>query len=68
MFLTCLTKYSDIFHSLRLEVEVSVPMVLVEDFNIFENDQDKLKEYLRKHYNWKLKNYPTERIHSLVLI
>jgi hypothetical protein len=61
MFLTSwLLQYSDRVDYLGLEGELSLPMVLVGDFNISENDGVKLKEYLRKHFHLELKNDPAE--------
>jgi hypothetical protein len=62
MFLTSwLLQYSDFVDYLGLEGELSVPMALVGDFNISEDDQAKLKEYLRKHFHLELKNDPAEQ-------
>jgi exonuclease III len=59
VFLTSwLLQYRDLINYLGLEGEVSVPMVLVGDFNISEDDQAKLKEYLHKHFHLELKNDP----------
>jgi hypothetical protein len=62
MFLTSwLLQYSDLVDYLGLEGELSVPMVLVGDFNISEYNRAKLKEYLCKHFHLELKNDPAEQ-------
>jgi hypothetical protein len=59
MFLTSwLLQYRDLVDYLGFEGELSVPMVLVGDFNISEDDRAKVKEYLRKHFHLELKNKP----------
>lgn len=49
-------QYSDPVDYFRLEDDMTAPIVLDGDFNLFENDRDILKDYLRK----QLKNYPSE--------
>jgi exonuclease III len=62
LFTSWLLQYSDlVVDYLGLEGELSVPMVLVGDFNISEDDRAKLKEYLRKHFHLELKNDPAEQ-------
>lgn len=36
-------------------------MVLVGDFDLFEKDQDKLKQRLREYRHLELQNYPAEQ-------
>jgi hypothetical protein len=57
VFLTSwLLQYSNLVDYLGLEGKLSMPMVLVGDFNISKDDRAKLKEYLRKHFHLELKN------------
>lgn len=40
---------------------MSVPMVLVGDINLHEDNRNKLNGLLRKHFNFALKKYPAEQ-------
>lgn len=44
-----------------LQGEMSERMVQIENFNLYEDDGDKLIEYLRKNFILDLKNYPNEQ-------
>jgi hypothetical protein len=56
-----LLHYSDLVDYLGLEGELSVPMVIVGDFNISKDNRAKLKEHLSKHFHLELKNDPAEQ-------
>lgn len=59
LFLTSwLSQYSKLIEYLGLNGDISVPRGLVMGFNIFEDDRDKLREFLHKHFNLPLKTYP----------
>lgn len=51
---------SDLVHYLGLDDEMIVPMVLVGYINVYEDDCDKLREYLSIQFNLNLNNYPAE--------